>query len=125
MARTSHRWDRLATKPAVPARSVDPAHRQGRDRTDVQVGLAGRLARQLQVLQVWRQLVAHILQEALQNIEKYANAKNVSVLMTKSDLNEINVAISDDGNGFDMKQKKNGIGIKNSRHITIHQKGLP
>lgn len=56
-----------------------------------------------------------ILQEALQNIEKYANAKNVAVIMTQTDSDEINVTISDDGNGFDTRQRKNGIGIKNMK----------
>ncbi|HEX8561886.1 MAG TPA: tetratricopeptide repeat protein [Flavobacterium sp.] len=56
-----------------------------------------------------------ILQEALHNIEKYANAKNVSITMTQTDLTEIKVSITDDGNGFDLKQKQNGIGIKNMK----------
>lgn len=56
-----------------------------------------------------------ILQEALHNIEKYANAKNVAVIMTQTDSNEIEVTISDDGNGFDTRQKKDGIGIKNMK----------
>lgn len=54
-----------------------------------------------------------ILQEALQNIEKYAEARLVSVTMHLSDLNEINVLISDNGNGFDTSQKKSGIGLAN------------
>ena len=29
--------------------------------------------------------------------------------------NELNIIISDDGNGFDTNQKKNGIGIKNMK----------
>jgi len=56
-----------------------------------------------------------ILQEALQNIEKYADAKNVAVLMSKSEENELLITISDDGNGFDTKQKKNGIGLSNMK----------
>lgn len=56
-----------------------------------------------------------ILQEALQNIEKYANAKKVTVTMNLTDLNEINVTIADDGNGFDTSQKKSGIGLANMK----------
>ncbi len=56
-----------------------------------------------------------ILQEALQNIEKYADAKNVAVLMSKSEENELLITISDDGNGFDTTQKKNGIGLNNMK----------
>lgn len=54
-----------------------------------------------------------ILQEALQNIEKYAHATRVSVTMRLSDLNEISVVISDNGKGFDTAQKISGIGLSN------------
>lgn len=64
-----------------------------------------------------------ILQEALQNIEKYADAKNVAVLMSKSDENELLITISDDGNGFDATQKKDGIGLKNMKTRTAELKG--
>ena len=56
-----------------------------------------------------------ILQEALHNIEKYANAKNVAITMVQPDANTIKVTVSDDGNGFNTKQKKDGIGIKNMK----------
>jgi signal transduction histidine kinase len=56
-----------------------------------------------------------ILQEALQNIEKYANAKNVYLIMTLKDSNEINIIISDDGIGFETNKKSTGIGIKNMK----------
>ena len=53
-----------------------------------------------------------IIQEALQNIIKYASAKKVSVtfLLNSKDLA---VIIKDDGIGFNTKKKKKGIGIKN------------
>ena len=56
-----------------------------------------------------------ILQEALQNIEKHANANNVTVVMALVETKEINILISDDGQGFDTNQKKYGIGIKNMK----------
>lgn len=56
-----------------------------------------------------------ILQEALQNIEKYAGAKNVAIIMTLSETNEIVIIISDDGTGFDSSKKSSGIGIKNMK----------
>ncbi len=56
-----------------------------------------------------------ILQEALQNIEKYADAKNVAIIMTLSETNEIVIIISDDGTGFDNSKKSSGIGIKNMK----------
>lgn len=53
-----------------------------------------------------------IIQEALQNIIKYASAKNVNIsfLLSSKDLILI---IKDDGIGFNIKKKKKGIGIKN------------
>lgn len=58
-------------------------------------------------LQVYR-----ILQESLQNIEKYAKAKNVSVSLLKKE-NALEVSVTDDGVGFNQNQKKSGIGLKN------------
>ena len=64
-----------------------------------------------------------ILQEALQNIEKYANAKQVTIVMTLSDTNQIEVLLSDDGNGFDSSKKSSGIGLKNMQFRTEEIKG--
>lgn len=64
-----------------------------------------------------------ILQEALQNIEKYAVAQNVIVLMSLTETNEIHISISDDGKGFNTNQKKSGIGIKNMKTRATELKG--
>jgi signal transduction histidine kinase len=53
-----------------------------------------------------------ILQEALQNANKYAQAKNIFVTMTKED-DFLHVIIHDDGIGFNARKIKIGIGIKN------------
>jgi signal transduction histidine kinase len=55
-----------------------------------------------------------ILQEALQNIEKYADAKNVAVTMSQID-NLVYILIEDDGKGFDTASKKEGIGLQNMK----------
>lgn len=55
-----------------------------------------------------------ILQEALQNIEKYAQANQVSVAMTREE-KTIRVSISDNGRGFDTKAQKAGIGLQNMK----------
>lgn len=64
-----------------------------------------------------------ILQEALQNIEKYANAKNVFLTMSLIESNKINIVISDDGIGFDTNKKSTGIGIKNMKARIIELNG--
>lgn len=55
-----------------------------------------------------------IIQEALQNIVKYADAKNV-VLCFLVVQNKLMVSVNDDGVGFAIKKKKKGIGIKNMK----------
>jgi signal transduction histidine kinase len=53
-----------------------------------------------------------ILQESFQNINKYANASLITVtFQLKNDLLELKV--QDNGQGFDTKRKKKGIGLKN------------
>lgn len=53
-----------------------------------------------------------ILQESLQNINKYANAKHIAVEL-KKDEEYIFLKIKDDGIGFDINTKKKGIGLQN------------
>jgi signal transduction histidine kinase len=53
-----------------------------------------------------------IFQESLQNIHKYAKAKNIGATITKQD-GKIHIAITDDGVGFDVKKMREGIGLKN------------
>jgi signal transduction histidine kinase len=53
-----------------------------------------------------------IIQEALQNITKYAAADYVSITFLLKTKN-LEVIIKDDGIGFNLRQKKKGIGIKN------------
>lgn len=56
--------------------------------------------------------VYRILQESLQNIIKHAEASLFEIeLLLKGD--KLQVTITDDGQGFDIEKKKNGIGIKN------------
>ena len=53
-----------------------------------------------------------ILQESLQNINKYANAKHISIEFKKEN-GQIMFKITDDGIGFDVNTKKRGIGLQN------------
>lgn len=63
-----------------------------------------------------------IFQEALQNINKYADASTVTIAIAKSETG-ISIQISDDGKGFDTTQSKKGIGLKNMNHRTMELKG--
>ncbi|MES2410858.1 MAG: ATP-binding protein [Bacteroidota bacterium] len=53
-----------------------------------------------------------ILQEGLQNINKYANANNVTVEISGNPEN-VFLKITDDGIGFDVNKKSKGIGMQN------------
>ena len=53
-----------------------------------------------------------IIQESLQNINKYAKARNISVNLLK-DADHLHVSVIDDGVGFDVSKKSKGIGLQN------------
>lgn len=56
--------------------------------------------------------IYRVMQEALQNIIKYAFAKNVTITFFLNSM-ELVIIIVDDGIGFKLKQRKKGIGLKN------------
>ena len=56
--------------------------------------------------------IFRILQESIQNINKYSNAKNCLIMILKMDKNII-IRIWDNGIGFNVKRAKKGIGLKN------------
>ena len=56
--------------------------------------------------------IYRILQESIQNINKYAKANNVLVAI-ESDEYFVRLSIRDDGIGYNTQTKKDGIGIKN------------
>ncbi len=58
--------------------------------------------------------VYRIIQEAMNNIMKHAQANQVEVQLTKSEA-ELDVMIEDDGKGFDANVLAKGIGLKNMR----------
>jgi signal transduction histidine kinase len=63
-----------------------------------------------------------IIQESLQNINKYAKAGLIKVELKKLG-NEILLVISDDGIGFNSNLKKKGIGLQNMQARAIECKG--
>ncbi len=63
-----------------------------------------------------------ILQEALQNVNKYAQAKTIT-LEFKSEINYLVLLISDDGIGFNTHKTKKGIGLQNIVYRTAECNG--
>ena len=64
-----------------------------------------------------------IIQEAILNVNKYANAKNCRVKIQRKDGNLLKLSITDDGQGFDTKNKKDGIGLSNMKERAHSLKG--
>lgn len=63
-----------------------------------------------------------ILQESLQNTNKYAKATTINVSFTQQEENVV-LTVEDDGVGFDIAKKKKGIGLKNMISRTEESKG--
>lgn len=58
--------------------------------------------------------IYRIIQESLQNIDKYAQASKVNLNMNKYE-NEIHITITDNGIGFNPNTNKKGIGLNNMK----------
>jgi signal transduction histidine kinase len=63
-----------------------------------------------------------IIQESLQNINKYAEANSIKVEIKKRD-EDLFLTITDDGKGFDTKKSKRGIGLQNIQSRTAECNG--
>lgn len=63
-----------------------------------------------------------IVQEALQNCNKYAHADTITIDF-KSEIDYLILSISDDGIGFNAKRRKNGIGLHNIEYRAKECKG--
>lgn len=59
--------------------------------------------------------IYRIVQEHMNNIFKYAEAKNIRIHLFYEN-NFIHLIIKDDGVGFDVKDKSNGVGLSNIKH---------
>lgn len=58
--------------------------------------------------------IYRIVQEQLNNIIKHADAKNVLVSVSLiNDGNSVQLLVRDDGRGFDLGKKRNGVGLRN------------
>jgi signal transduction histidine kinase len=98
-------------------RQLIAEHRQTGMAIDLQVFDLPKKVPQEIGLQLYR-----ILQEALQNIQKYAKANTVDVQLFHHD-KELVMTIEDDGIGFDVAQKSGGLGLKNMRLRTEQLNG--
>ena len=56
--------------------------------------------------------IYRIIQEQINNIQKFADPKNVSISI-EADRDSMMIVTVDDGNGFDVNKKRSGIGLSN------------
>lgn len=57
--------------------------------------------------------IYRMLQEALQNVQKYAKASNCFVIFSSKNKGEIEISVKDDGVGFKVGAVKKGVGLNN------------
>lgn len=73
-----------------------------------------------------KQVIYRIVQEAMNNVAKHANAKNIFLHLIKSDSGVL-LRVSDDGCGFDLKEVKrsikSGVGLKSMEDRAISSQG--
>lgn len=75
------------------------------------------------VQNVYKINLYRIIQEATLNVNKYANALNCEVKIQSKKNGFLKISIIDDGQGFDVKSKKEGIGLNNIRERASSLKG--
>jgi len=68
--------------------------------------------------------IYRIVQESLQNINKYSQANHALVSISKIDDNQLLITVKDDGIGFDVKKAAGGIGLKNLKKRAEALNGL-
>ncbi|MDR7209880.1 tetratricopeptide repeat protein [Flavobacterium piscis] len=64
-----------------------------------------------------------IIQESILNVNKYSNATNCEIKIQKKDGNSLKLTIIDDGDGFNIKRSKSGIGLTNMKNRTLSLQG--
>lgn len=79
---------------------------------ELQVKLNTEINNATEIEKTMELMLYRIAQEQLNNIRKYARAKNATVTIKTDDKN-VFFSIADDGVGFDTSQKIHGIGLKN------------
>lgn len=75
----------------------------------------------LSIPNIYKINMYRIIQEAILNVSKYAHAKNCTIKIILHNFLELNII--DDGEGFDVNHKKNGIGLINLNERVKSLKG--
>lgn len=78
----------------------------------------------LNVQNIYKINLYRIIQESILNVNKYAKAENCEIIIQCADKNSLRMLIIDDGEGFDTKSKKDGIGLNNMRERAISLNGF-
>ncbi len=76
----------------------------------------------ISVSSVYKTHIYRIIQEAIQNVNKYAEAEKCYIMLLKTDT-KITIRIWDNGIGFNQKKTKHGIGLINIKERTKNLNG--
>lgn len=91
------------------------------EQCNVNINIDDRLHKKIMSSEI-RTAIYRILQEQLTNIHKHAGPTEVLIAVNKTETGLL-LIIEDNGKGFDIKQKKEGIGIENIRRRIQFLKG--
>lgn len=58
-------------------------------------------------------MIYRVVQEQVNNIVKYAEARSVEIKLDNTSSNQVLITVRDDGKGFDPEKVKTGIGLRN------------
>lgn len=72
---------------------------------------------------IYKVNIYRIAQESILNINKYANAQNCTIKIMLKAYDLLELEINDDGDGFDLKQNRKGIGLQNLEERVRSLKG--
>lgn len=90
---------------------IDKA-RQSTENTNFNFDISEELNNKYHLSSIEGMNIYRIIQEAVHNALKYANAKNIAVTIAENS-NYINITIQDDGKGFNIQQTEPGNGLNN------------
>jgi signal transduction histidine kinase len=71
---------------------------------------------------IWQQNLLHIGQEALTNTIKYAHARNFQTSL-RCNARSVRLELRDDGSGFEVKDRNDGLGLTGMRERVEQMKG--
>ena len=105
--------DEIGLQPALESLAARVADAEGLS-VKTQFDIDGAQAAAVRLVTELETTIYRLVQEALTNVVKHAQAKHVAVKVTKDD-GQVDVVVRDDGIGFDPQQPRSGFGLAGMR----------